>query len=160
MTADLARRVGARLRRQGVTLAVAESCTGGLLGARVTAVSGSSAYFLGGILSYSNEAKIRFLGVSARLLAARGAVSEEVAAAMARGARRAFGADYGVSITGIAGPGGAVPGKPVGTVCIAVAGPGGVTVGRNLFSGGRGAVRRAACRKAFEMLDERLEPVA
>jgi nicotinamide-nucleotide amidase len=160
MTAAPASRVGARLLRQGATLAVAESCTGGLLGAQVTAVSGSSAYFLGGVISYSNEAKTRFLGVTPRLLAARGAVSEETAVAMARGVRRAFGADYGVGITGIAGPGGGVPGKPVGTVCLAVAGPGGVTVRRHLFSGGRGAVRRAACRKAFEMLDERLGPVA
>lgn len=160
MTAPLAARIGARLLRRGATLAVAESCTGGLLGARVTAVSGSSAYFLGGVISYSNEAKTRFLGVSARLLAAHGAVSEETAVAMARGARRAFGADYGIGITGIAGPGVAVPGKPVGTVCIAVAGPGGTTVGRHRFPGGRGAVRRAACKKAFEMLDERLGVVA
>ncbi len=160
MTLTLAARVGARLLRQGVTLAVAESCTGGLLGAQVTAVSGSSAYFLGGVISYSNAAKTRFLGVSARLLSTHGAVSLETAAAMAKGARRAFGADYGVGITGIAGPGGAVAGKPVGTVCMAVAGPNGVTAGRYQFPGHRGAVRRAACRKAFEMLDECLGPVA
>ncbi len=149
-----ASRTGRCLRDRGETLAVAESCTGGMLGARVTAVIGSSAWFLGGVIVYSNAAKIRLLGITSRLLAARGAVSEETATAMARGVRRLFGATYGIGITGIAGPGGSVPGKPVGTVCLAVAGPRGVAVVRRRFPGGRGAVRRAACQKAIEMLDE------
>jgi PncC family amidohydrolase len=161
MTAPSAARLGACLRRAGATLAVAESCTGGLLGARLTAASGSSDWFRGGVISYSNDAKVHLLGVPLKTLRARGAVSEETASAMARGARRALGADYGVGITGIAGPGGAVPGKPVGTVCIAVAGPRAqVAVARCLFPGGRAEVRRAACRKALEMLDERLGTVA
>ncbi|MFO7535568.1 MAG: CinA family protein [Kiritimatiellia bacterium] len=160
MSGSSASRTGRRLRDRGETVAVAESCTGGMLGARVTAVSGSSAWFLGGVIVYSNVAKIRLLGVSSRLLAARGAVSEETAKAMARGVRRLFGATYGMAITGIAGPGGSVPGKPAGTVCLAVAGPRGSTVVRRRFPGGRGEVRRAACQKAIEMLDERLGVVA
>lgn len=156
MSGPSASRTGRRLLGRGETLAVAESCTGGMLGARVTAVRGSSAWFLGGVIAYSNAAKTRLLGVSTRLLAARGAVSEETALALARGARRLFGATYGIGITGIAGPGGAVPGKPVGTVCLAVAGPRGSAVVRKRFPGGRGAVRRAACRKAMDMLDEML----
>ncbi len=160
MSPPLAARTGARLARLGRTLATAESCTGGLLGARVTAVSGSSAWYCGGIVAYSNAIKQSLLGVSDRLLAAHGAVSGETAAAMAAGARLALGADYGIGITGIAGPGGAVPGKPVGTVWLAVAGPEGSVVRRFRFPGVRDAVRRAACRKALEMLDEQLRTVA
>ena len=160
MTAVSAARLGARLRRSGFTLAVAESCTGGLLGAGLTAVSGSSDWFLGGVIAYSNDVKVRLLGVPEITIRDHGAVSEETALAMARGARRALKAGWGIGITGIAGPGGATPGKPVGTVCIAVAGPGPEAVERCLFRGSRAAVRRAACRKAFEMLDERLGTMA
>jgi nicotinamide-nucleotide amidase len=160
MTAPSAASLGSRLRRAGATVGVAESCTGGLLGARLTAVSGSSDWFLGGVIAYSNAVKTRLLGVSDKTLRTRGAVSEETALAMARGARQAVGAAYGIGITGIAGPGGATPGKPVGTVCIAVAGSGSEAVARCRFKGGRAAVRRAACQKAFEMLDERLGTMA
>lgn len=101
-----------------LTLALAESCTGGLVAHRITNVAGSSRYFLGGVVAYSNASKERLLNVSRATLLEHGAVSEEAAREMARGARAAFGADVGVSMTGIAGPTGAVPGKPVGLVHI------------------------------------------
>ena len=116
--------VGDLLRAAGETLTAAESCTGGLLSQRLTAVPGSSDYFLGGAVTYSNELKIKLVGVPATTIAEHGAVSEPVARAMAEGVRRALGSDWGVGITGIAGPGGGTPEKPVGTVHIAAAGPG------------------------------------
>lgn len=111
------------LTRHGRTLSTAESCTGGTIAARFTALPGASAYFLCGIVSYGNEAKSTLLGVDPRTIAVRGAVSEEVARQMAEGARRTAGSDYAVSTTGIAGPAGGSDEKPVGTVWIAVAGP-------------------------------------
>lgn len=117
---DVAREVLSLLAGQGRTLGLAESCTGGLVAQRITDVPGASAVFLGGIVSYSNGAKMRHLGVEAKLLEAHGAVSRPVAMAMARGAVRAFGANCGVGITGVAGPGGGSPEKPVGTVHVAV----------------------------------------
>jgi nicotinamide-nucleotide amidase len=113
--------VGKLLREHGQTLAVAESCTGGLIGHRITDVPGSSAYFLLGVVSYSNEAKQQLLGVSPQTLAAHGAVSTQTAEEMAAGVRRVSGAALGLATTGIAGPGGGTPEKPVGTVCIALA---------------------------------------
>jgi PncC family amidohydrolase len=112
--------VGSLLTTYSLTLAVAESCTGGLVGHRLTNVPGSSAYFLGGILSYSNEAKEHLLGVSHAALTEHGAVSEAVARAMAQGVRRVLGADIGLAVTGIAGPGGGTPAKPVGLTWIAL----------------------------------------
>ena len=117
--------VGRLLRERGLTLGVAESCTGGLIGHRITDVPGSSAYFLMGVATYSNEAKERVLGVRAATLEEHGAVSSETAEEMAEGVRRLAGADLGLATTGIAGPGGGTPDKPVGTVCIAVAWEGG-----------------------------------
>jgi nicotinamide-nucleotide amidase len=114
--------VGRQLRAQGLTLAVAESCTGGLLGGRITSIAGSSDYFLGGIISYSNAIKEGLLGVPFATLAAHGAVSPQTARAMAAGVLRATGADLGVSITGIAGPDGGTADKPVGLVYIGLAG--------------------------------------
>src|ERR1700726_4915858 len=111
----LARQVGERLRRQGRSLAVAESCTGGLLGGALTDVPGSSAYFLGGVISYADRVKVDQLGVSEATLRQYGAVSEQTAAAMATGVRRLLRADIGVSITGVAGAGGG-GGKPGGVV--------------------------------------------
>jgi nicotinamide-nucleotide amidase len=105
----------------GHTIAVAESCTGGLMAGRLTDRAGSSAYVLGGVVVYSNEAKVAFADVPAELIERHGAVSPEVARALADGARARFGAEIGVGITGIAGPGGGVPGKPVGTVCLSLA---------------------------------------
>ena len=107
-------------------LATAESCTGGSVAARITALAGASDYFAGGIVAYANEAKAHLLGVSQETLATRGAVSAECAREMAEGARRAFGTDFAVATTGIAGPGGATARKPVGLVYIALAGPEGV----------------------------------
>lgn len=144
--------IGDLLRRRTWRLAVAESCTGGLVGHHVTAVSGSSAYFLGGVIAYSDEVKRKQLGVSRRVLARHGAVSESVARAMATGVRRRFGADVGLSVTGIAGPEGGTAEKPVGLVFIGVAGPGVERAEQFCFEGDRAAVRCAACRAALEML--------
>ena len=113
------------LRAAGLTLATAESCTGGLIAAACTAVAGSSDWFERGFVTYSNQAKAEMLGVPAALIAAHGAVSAEVAQAMAEGALAHSRADLAVAVTGIAGPGGATPGKPVGTVWLALAGRGG-----------------------------------
>jgi PncC family amidohydrolase len=114
----LAVELGHRLQERGLTLALAESCTGGLIGDLITDVPGSSDYFLGGAVTYANSAKEHILGVKHDTLLAHGAVSAETAAEMAQGARRLFGADVAVSVTGIAGPGGDMPGKPVGLVHI------------------------------------------
>lgn len=116
MSATVEERIGDLLRKQGATLAVAESCTGGLVGSRITDVPGSSDYFLGGVIAYSNEAKVTVLGVRMETLAAFGAVSEPTAREMAEGVRRLFGAKIGLAVTGIAGPGGGSPEKPVGMV--------------------------------------------
>ena len=144
--------LGARLRKRGLTLAVAESCTGGLLGGRLTSVPGSSAYFLGGVISYADSVKIRRLGVAPSLLAEHGAVSAECAAALARGARRALGADVGVSITGVAGPGGGTKTKPVGLVFVAVSGPRRAQAVKRLeINGPREAVRSRAVSAALRL---------
>jgi nicotinamide-nucleotide amidase len=110
--------VGKLLAEKKLTLSLAESCTGGLIGHRLTDVPGSSGYFMGGVVAYSNDAKEKFLNVRHATLSDFGAVSPETAIEMARGARRAFGSDIGISVTGIAGPGGGLPGKPVGLVYI------------------------------------------
>jgi nicotinamide-nucleotide amidase len=126
----------------GRTVAVAESCTGGLMSARLTDRGGSSAYMLGGVVAYSNEAKIALAGVPAELIEAHGAVSPEVAAALADGARERFGAQIGIGITGIAGPGGGTADKPVGTVCVSVAVAGGERWDRSvLLPGDRQTIR-------------------
>ena len=142
----------ARCRRLGLTLATAESCTGGLVGARLTEVPGSSDVFLGGIVSYSNEAKMRQLGVSPEVLERHGAVSAEAAEAMAEGARTALGADAAVSVTGIAGPDGGTPEKPVGLVVIAAVTPDRATTERIVLSGDREAVRGRATALALHTL--------
>jgi PncC family amidohydrolase len=144
-------------RQSPTTVAVAESLTGGNVSARITKVSGSSAYFLGGIVAYSNEAKASLLGVSEETLTTRGAVSAECAREMAEGARRAFGADVAVATTGIAGPGGATERKPVGLVYIALAGPDGVTTEEFHFPGGRATVTDASTEAALLMLLRGLE---
>jgi len=138
-------------------VAVAESCTGGLLGGRLTSLAGSSDYFLGGVLAYADAAKEHLLGVPAGLLACEGAVSAPVAAAMAEGARRATGADYGLSTTGIAGPGGGTPAKPVGLVYVGCAGPTGVTTWENKFPGDRESVRGWTVAAALHLLRQTLE---
>ncbi len=147
---DLAVRLGVALASPPRSLAAAESCTGGLLSAAVTDVPGASAYFRGGVVAYSNASKVRDLGVPQALIDARGAVSDEVAVAMAEGAAARFGADIGVGITGIAGPGGAVPGKPIGTVCVAVAAGDVRLSNRFLLAGDRDAVREQSVARALE----------
>ncbi|MDY4535296.1 MAG: CinA family protein [Tractidigestivibacter sp.] len=141
-------------RASGVTVGTAESCTGGLVAAAVTAIPGSSEALRGGVVSYAIPVKHEVLGVSDSILKAPGvgAVSSECAAAMAEGARRVLGCDVSVSVTGIAGPGGEEPGKPVGTVWMGVATPRGTRTFPNLFEGGRARVRAQAVRRAIELL--------
>lgn len=142
----------ARLIARGKTLAVAESCTGGLLGKKITDVPGSSAAFLGGVISYGNEVKLRVLGASKEDLDTFGAVSEPIAWQMAEGVRRVIRADIGVGITGIAGPGSDGTRKPVGLVFIG-ASNGQTTVIREYhFPGDRAEVREQACEAAIELL--------
>ena len=138
------------------TLAVAESCTGGYLAHRVTNVPGASAVFRGGFVTYSNEAKQKFLGVRAETLADHGAVSEAVARAMAEGARRQFGADFALAITGIAGPDGGTKEKPVGTVFIGLAGEAGTVVERRFNPFERETFKEITAGQALEMLRIRL----
>lgn len=144
--------VGGLLGAHGKTLAVAESCTGGLMAQTLTSVPGSSAWFPGGIVSYSNEAKEQLLGVSPLYLRKFGAVSSAVALGMAQGVRQRFKADIGVSITGIAGPGGGTPAKPVGLVYIALDSGETVLHQRYLFKGSRGQIRQNACRCGLDMV--------
>lgn len=150
--ADLAAVLVAMLRTKGATLAVAESCTGGLLGARVTAVPGASAVFLGGEVAYADAVKIERLAVPAELLAAHGAVSEPVVRAMAAGARTAFGTDAAIGVTGIAGPAGGTPEKPVGTVWLAAQWGDAARAGRVVFGGERDEIRARAAQGALNLL--------
>lgn len=151
MTLARSERLSKLLVASGQTLAVAESCTGGLLAGAVTAVPGSSRYFLGGVVAYHNDVKGGSLGVSPALVAAHGAVSGEVAVAMAEGILARFGADVAIATTGVAGPGGGTRGKPVGTVWVAVADRRGVRrTHRHRFGGDRASVRRAAVRAALD----------
>ena len=150
LTASAAKRLGEVLSASGRTLAVAESCTGGLLGGAITSIPGSSLYFSGGVVAYRNSAKISLLGVPPDLIAAHGAVSREVALAMAEGILALFRADLAIAITGVAGPGGGSRGKPAGTVWVAVAAAGGVRYAhRYRFPGGRDAVRREAVKASL-----------
>ena len=154
---DLAAAVGRALRERGLTIALAESCTGGMVSSLVTDVPGSSAYFLGGVVSYGNAAKESFLGVREETLRAHGAVSSEAALEMAQGAVERFGADVGASVTGIAGPDGGTEEKPVGTVWFAIADRnGGVVAKKRAFLGDRGHVRRSAALHALELVRRHL----
>lgn len=148
--------VGLRLAVKGFTLAVAESCTGGLISERLTKVSGSSVYFMEGVVTYSNDAKIRSLGVDADLIATRGAVSAEVAEAMADGVRRRADTDFGISVTGIAGPGGGTEEKPVGLVYIALADDAHVEHRKLMLPGDRHLIRWRASQAALDLLRRRL----
>src|SRR5207248_2162849 len=142
---DLAAVVLDRCREAGLTIALGESCTGGLLGARLTAIPGSSDVVLGGVIAYANDAKVRHLGVDPAALAEHGAVSEPVVRQMARGARERFGASIGIGVTGVAGPGGGTPEKPVGTVWLAVDAAGREPLAhRGAFIGDRTEIRYRA----------------
>ncbi len=152
--ATLEHTVGERLRAAGATLATAESCSGGLIAHRITNVAGASAYFLGGVVSYSNGAKVSMLGVSQASLNAHGAVSEAVAREMAEGARTRFGAAYAVACTGIAGPAGGTPEKPVGLVYVGASGPRGTKVVRCQFDGDRESIKRQTADQALRLVLE------
>jgi nicotinamide-nucleotide amidase len=144
--------VAALFIKQGMTLALAESCTGGMIAQRITSVSGSSRYFLEGAVTYGNAAKTRQLGVDATLLVEKGAVSGEVASAMAKGIRQAAGSDLGLAVTGIAGPDGGTDGKPVGTVFISMAAPAGCWTKRFQFSGSRDEIRTITAWTSLDWL--------
>lgn len=149
--------LGTALRAKGMKLAVAESCTGGKVSDMITSVAGSSDYFLGGVVSYSNEAKVALLQVDSGTLMSEGAVSEAVAVQMADGARRAFGADVGLSTTGIAGPGGGSASKPIGLVFIAVSVRDTRVCRRHVFPGSREDVKRGSSEAAIALAREVLD---
>ncbi len=148
---DLAPGIVSRLAARGETLALAESCTGGLVAELVTSVPGASDVFPLGVVAYANDAKTALLGVGPELLAAHGAVSEPVARAMAEGARALSGATWAAAVTGIAGPGGGTPEKPVGTVHLAIAGPAGTQTWARRFPGDRDRVRKTS---AYDVLNQ------
>ena len=149
---DLAAVVVERCRAAGLRIAVGESCTGGLLGGRITAVAGSSAVFIGGAIAYDNAVKMDLLGVTADDLATEGAVSERVVRRMATGARERFGTDIGIAITGIAGPGGGTPGKPVGTVWVAADVLGDVSAYGRGYPGDREEIRARSAQGALDIV--------
>ncbi|HEV2127976.1 MAG TPA: CinA family protein [Thermomicrobiales bacterium] len=142
--------------REDVRVATAESCTGGTIASRITSQPGSSAYFVGGVISYANDVKERVLGVPVGVLANPGAVSEPCAWAMAEGIRDLLGATHAISTTGIAGPEGGTARKPVGTVYIGITTPEGTRVEHHVFPGDRQAVIVAASDRALEMLLEEM----
>jgi nicotinamide-nucleotide amidase len=149
--------VGRLLGERGLTLALAESCTGGLVSHRVTDVPGSSAYYLGSVTAYANAVKESVLGVRGDTLERHGAVSAESAQEMARGARRLLGADVGVAVTGIAGPDGGTPEKPVGLAYVALSAPAGDWVERCEWSGGRPENKARSADAALDLLLRYLE---
>ncbi|RPI85126.1 MAG: CinA family protein [Chloroflexi bacterium] len=154
--------VGELLRKRGLRLAVAESCTGGLVGHRVTNVPGSSTYYVGSITAYAYEAKVRLLNLSWETLETYGAVSRETVLEMARGVRRVLAADIGLSVSGIAGPGGGTPQKPVGTVWFGLSAAGLDFAWMRLMKGDRIAVKEQSAEDALQMLFKYLrgEPLA
>ena len=144
--------IGHLLRKRALKLALAESCTGGLIGHRITDVPGSSEYFLGGVVAYAYEAKVALLGVSWDTLNTKGAVSQETVLEMARGARRILNTNIAVSVTGIAGPGGGTPEKPVGTTWIGLAAKEGEWTTLFQFSGNREQNKISSANAALQML--------
>ncbi len=150
--------LGIALRKRGATIALAESCTGGLIASRITDVPGASDYFLASYITYSNASKVRTLGVREGTLTRHGAVSAEAAREMAAGARRISGADAALAVTGIAGPGGGTPTKPVGLVFFALDDGEHITVDHRTFPGSRLDVKRAASDQALLMLLKHFTP--
>jgi PncC family amidohydrolase len=149
--------IGQSLRQRGLRLAVAESCTGGLVCDRITNVPGSSDYLAGGVVAYSNTVKESVLGVRHSTLARFGAVSEQTAREMASGARRLLGADVGLAVTGIAGPGGGSPDKPVGLVYVALSAPDGEWVRREVWHGDRRENKKASASAVLDLLLEYMQ---
>lgn len=148
----LLNQIAKALTRKKLTLSVCESCTGGMLGSIITSTPGSSKYFCGGVIAYSNEVKQRVVGVRQVTLKRFGAVSAEVAREMAQGVRKKFKADISISITGIAGPTGGTKEKPVGLVYLCVAARQHVNVEHHIFKGSRNQIRKEACDKALRLL--------
>ncbi len=152
-------RIGKKMAGLGLTVAVAEFVTGGLIGSRLTDVAGSSLYFLGGVVAYSNDAKVKLLGVGRETLARYGAVSEPTAREMAEGVRKCFGTDIGLAVSGIAGPGGATREKPVGLMWLALCAKGG-TLSRSIrLSGDRLQNKSGAAEQVLALLEEYLNPL-
>lgn len=149
---DLASRLGHLAISLGVTIATAESCTGGLVGHWITSVPGCSAYYLGGVVSYADVTKTRLMGVPPEAIERHGAVSAQVAVAMAEGVRERIGCDIAVAVTGVAGPDGGTQAKPVGLTYVATARAGGHEVRRHQFAGDRAANKRQSAAAALEML--------
>lgn len=160
----LPKEIGSLLKSRGLWLATAESCTGGLLGHLITDAAGSSEYYLGGFISYSNDSKERWLGVAPATLKQFGAVSRETVLEMARSIRKVFGEEYqsdkiiGISISGIAGPGGASPEKPVGTVWIGISSTAGDDAFRYQLEGDRSEIKTQSALKALEILQRHFSP--
>ena len=153
----LEKKIGRELVRHSLTLCTAESCTGGLVAGRVTSVSGASGFFEGGFITYSNAAKSRLIGVPEELIERYGAVSDETARAMAEGARKKLCTDMSVAVTGIAGPTGGGPDKPVGTVYISVSREGKTAVRKFLFTGTRHRIRRQTTEEALKFVLDEME---
>ena len=149
--------VGELLRQRGLRLALAESCTGGLLGHWITNVPGSSTYFVGGVIAYAYEAKVRLLGVRWETLEKHGAVSQETVLEMARGARRALAADIGLAVSGVAGPGGGMPGKPVGFTWIGLSTPDTEQAWSYVWEGDRLRNKELSAEQALRLLADYLE---
>ncbi|MBQ6262298.1 MAG: CinA family protein [Clostridia bacterium] len=147
------------LREMKLTVGTAESCTAGMISARIADIPGSSDVLTGGIVSYSNDVKMKLLGVSEKTLRERGAVSEECAGEMAEGARSALGCDIAVSVTGIAGPGGGTPDKPVGTVCFGISSSDGVLTKTERFgeAAGRAGIRTLTVAAALGMIEDKIK---
>ncbi len=159
MDKSIEARIGEGLTELGLTVSVAESCTGGLVGSRLTDVAGSSLYFLGGIVAYSNDAKLKLLDVRPATLAARGAVSEQTAREMAEGVRKSFGSDIGLAVTGIAGPGGATKDKPIGLMWFALATDETTLARSALLPGDRQQNKAAAAEQLLSLLEEYLNSI-
>jgi PncC family amidohydrolase len=153
---DLARRVGEALRKRSLHVATAESCTGGLVAHLITEVPGSSDYFSGGLVTYSNDVKIALADVPADVLEAHGAVSAQTARAMAEGTRRRVGADVAVAVTGVAGPHGGTAAKPVGLTYVAVADADGSDVRRHVWDSDRSGNKRLSAAAALDFVLERI----
>lgn len=154
---NLAKRIGRMLSKKNFSLSVCESCTGGMLGSIITEIPGSSEYFKGGIIAYSNELKKKIIGVKNKTLKNFGAVSRETAKEMALGLKKLTHSDIGISITGIAGPGGGTKDKPVGLVYIGVILNKKIMVEKNIFTGSRQQIRKKACEKALKLLIQMLK---